>query len=169
MENDTSPARPGAGPTPARKRRTPAPREWWLTLAALISAGKPVTEAAREVGRSRQACHGVMRDPRWAGLLERAEADARAEATRLLGMYAPAAVRALGAAAEGGDTDAARALLAAGAPPSERQREAARRDLLRALSPGLARQVAAELSGTDEAWLRSLTDEELARMLEDEP
>lgn len=60
---------------------------------------------------------------------------------------------------------AAALLASASAPPSQTQREAARKDLLSSLSPGLRRQVMAELQAAHAGYLDALSDDELERML----
>lgn len=136
-----------------------------ILVASLVAQGRTGVEVCAEAGISAATLQRWRHATWWPGLLTR-EVDAqRHEAERLLSMARPGAVRALQAACDGGDADAAKALLMASQPPSERQRAQARADLLRALKPATAALVAKELAGQDENWLRGLTDEELERML----
>jgi hypothetical protein len=117
-----------------------------------------------------------MRDARFSALLERESTRQRTEAERLLSIHRPRAVAALGRVLDASERDgeavplrdvlsAAQTLIGASAPPSERQRQQARLDLLRQLPSKLRREVADALTSANSEWLASLSDDELDRLL----
>lgn len=148
---------------PRRKARGPLPPEK-RTAAALEASGAVSDDAiAATVQRSPDTVSRWRHDPRYLAEVERQRAAREAEDE--LVRARPIALRTLRVAAENGDLDAARALVQASQPASERQRHEARRAVLQSLPPALRRQVADALTSSEDAALRALSDDELEALI----
>lgn len=175
MTSTTTTTTPAERPALGDRMRAARPRPVspkWLQLAEARAMGLTVTEAAARAGLSRKAASKAMADPRFAGLLEAEERRQRAAAERALARHRAASIDELGAALTNPDLppserlQAAKVLIGASQPPSERMRDEARREVLGALPLDLRRRVAEALAGADVETLRVLSDEELARIAE---
>lgn len=165
-----------ASVAPALPKRRARWRDWHRRAALLLAAGTPVTEVAKEVGRSRQMVYRLTHRDGFQGLVERHRTAMDARRTAALAAASVDAVEALHAVVRLARTDAAAvpagevvraatAILGATASPSDNQRRVARRELLAALSEQTRRAVVAELDGGADSWARSLPDEEIDRLL----
>ena len=168
----TRPTSTATTSTAPRRRAAPARAAQRAEAARLHASGVPAVDIASQLNVAPTTVARWKRAAWWPCAVEReaarlaSEADAvsrraRPDALGLLHDIVRRAMAGDGSVEPGEGVKAATALLAASAPPSERQRDAARRDVLAALPAKLRRAVAEALASADLASLRELSDAEL--------
>lgn len=164
---------------PTRKPVSARMRRQLAAFARGELRGDTIDVTAGELGVSVSTGKRCRRHPAYADALSRQRATLRRDAEVEADAARPEAIGALrGILRAARDTPgvvpavevvrAAGAILAASAPPSERQRHAARAEILAALPVRLRREVVRVLTEGDDAIVRAMTDEELDRLLAEE-